>query len=481
MGGRGRKGRIVSSPLAPGQSMSLMSHVSMDSIIESPVPGPLNFSLDSSSSSSLNTISPFDFTSSTTDHFQQQWPPTPPPPQPLAPQNPDYNNNNNNNNNNNVPSEDFVLFPAQSTARDPRPQPPANAAHRLAAYQSYLVRSGHLPRRHSTCLPQQQFSPSPTQVPQVTRLAPQSTGFPLSSSIRSSPSSRKHLLRLHAAAVASNAAPVIHANRPPVPLFHDSTVNSSYQNPQEQPSRRIMSVPNINDMPELFDFSDHFEDFDPTMLSPHQLHTGILPAKDGAPTGTISPKDLLMDASAPPSASFTDLSTPSFDSPGYFSQDTSPMFATDMELGPGHEEWDSLFPAQDGFPLAFDSKAFDPAALDVAAAFAQPNTDVVPPASPAVRSVMSPAPSASPNRVTKPSSTSGVSGRQRKPLLPLKFDTTDPVAAKRARNTEAARKSRARKLERQGVMEKRIAELEKSLEEAQQREQYWKALAQSKA
>ena len=397
-----------------------------------------------------------------------------------------------------------MLFPAQSTARDPRPQPPANAAHRLAAYQSYLVRSGHLPRRHSTCLPQQQFSPSPTQVPQVTRLAPQSTGFPLSSSIRSSPSSRKHLLRLHAAAVASNAAPVIHANRPPVPLFHDSPVNSPLQNQQEQPSRRIMSVPNINgkhstywthhtrcrrtlrltcnpDMPELFDFSsDHFGDFESTMLSPHQLHTGILPAKDGAPTGTISPKDLLMDASAPPSASFTDLSTPSFDSPGYFSQDTSPMFATDMELGQGHEEWDSLFPAQDGFPVAFDSKAFDPAALDVAAAFAQPPTDA-PPASPAVRSVASPAPSASPNRVTKPSSVSGVNGRQRKPLLPLKFDTTDPVAAKRARNTEAARKSRARKLERQGVMEKRIAELEKSLEEAQQREQYWKALAQSKA
>ena len=52
---------------------------------------------------------------------------------------------------------------------------------------------------------------------------------------------------------------------------------------------------------------------------------------------------------------------------------------------------------------------------------------------------------------------------------------------KRARNTEAARKSRARKLQRTDDLEGRIAELEKSLEESREREQYWKALAQSKA
>ncbi|EAW10673.1 amino acid starvation-responsive transcription factor GCN4 [Aspergillus clavatus NRRL 1] len=253
-----------------------------------------------------------------------------------------------------------------------------------------------------------------------------------------------------------------------------------------------MSTPNVaQDMPDFFDLpSNHFgEDFDfstePTMLSPHQIPTGLLAVKDsmaGAPSGTISPKDLFMDASAPPSTSFTDLSTPSFESPGYFSQDTSPMFPADMELNPGHEEWDSLFPPQDAFPVAFDS-----AALDVALALTQqkvePAAEAVVPPSPVIRKSTSPAPSPAPSNKsgTKHSIVAGVNARQRKPLPPIKYDGSDPVALKRARNTEAARKSRARKLERHDDMERRIRELEKSLEEAQQREEYWKALAQSRA
>ncbi|PKX92540.1 amino acid starvation-responsive transcription factor GCN4 [Aspergillus novofumigatus IBT 16806] len=238
-----------------------------------------------------------------------------------------------------------------------------------------------------------------------------------------------------------------------------------------------MSTPNIaQDMPDFFglpsnDFGDDFElSTEPTMLSPNQIPTGLMAVKDsvaGAPSGTISPKDLFMDASAPPSTSFTDLSTPSFESPGYFSQDTSPMFPTDLELGPGSEEWGPLFPAQDDFSTAFDSTA-----LDVALALSQPETklpkEVSVPPSPAVRDSASPAPSPAPSKSgVKHSTVAGV-------------DPSDPVALKRARNTEAARKSRARKLERQDEMERRIRELEKSLEEAQQREQYWKALAQNR-
>lgn len=221
------------------------------------------------------------------------------------------------------------------------------------------------------------------------------------------------------------------------------------------------------------------------MLSPHQIPTGIMASKDpmgDVPSGTISPKDLLMDASAPPSTSFTDLSTPSFESPGYFSQDTSPMFATDMELGPGHEEWDSLFPPQDGLSIPFDAAALEvtEAAPAPAPAAAEPKVET-PCASPMVRN-SSRAPSPGSTRSgTKHSTVAGVNARQRKPLPPIKYDSGDPVALKRARNTEAARKSRARKLERQEEMERRIAELEKSLEEAQQREQYWKALAENRA
>jgi hypothetical protein len=236
-------------------------------------------------------------------------------------------------------------------------------------------------------------------------------------------------------------------------------------------------------MPDLFDFSaTNFGDeldgtTDPTILSP-ALNTSFMAVNDsivGAPSGTVSPKDLMMEASAPPSTSFTDLSTPSFESPGYFSQDTSPMFTTDLDLAPGHEEWDPLFPVSDAF-----SAAFDTATLDMVTALAQ-QKPTVNPLSPVIRSSNSPSQSPALGRVTKHSTVAGVNARQKKPLLPIKFDTADPVAAKRARNTEAARKSRARKLERQDDMERRIAELEKSLEDAERREQYWKSLAQNKA
>lgn len=239
------------------------------------------------------------------------------------------------------------------------------------------------------------------------------------------------------------------------------------------------------DIPDLFDLPSHTLDtefdstIEPTMFSPQvsaaATFTPVNEPVVGGPTGTVSPKDLMMDASAPPSTSWTDLSTPPFESPACFSQDTSPMFGTESELGPGHEEWDSLFPpSDDGFSAAYDS-----ATLDVAAAL--PNSkSAQPPASPMIRDDSSPGQSAR-RAATKPSTISGVNARQRRPLGPIKFDSKDPVAAKRARNTEAARKSRARKLERQGEMEGRIDELVKELEESRQREQYWKALAESKS
>ncbi|KAF9895443.1 hypothetical protein FE257_000349 [Aspergillus nanangensis] len=460
--------------------------------------GSLNFSIASRSSSSLPTnITPFDFTSFTTDNHQQTWLPSPPPQQPSAHHL--NSNNNSNSNDNNSLQEDFVLYPA-TRPRDPRAPAPSNTTPRLSAYNPQLVRSGHLSRRHALSLQQhlqqQQLSGSPVQVPRPTRLVSQSTGFPLSSSLRSSPSHRKHnhFLRAYAATVASNSASpasnsAVYSHRPPVPLFN-SPANPYYQQQQERPTyhRRIMSTPNIaQDFPDLLDFSaEHFgSDFDaamePTMLSPHQIPTGIMASKDplGVPTGTISPKDLLMDASAPPSTAFTDLSTPSFESPGYFSQDTSPMFASDLDLVPGHEEWDPLFPSHDGLSIPFDTTALE---LPTAPAPAPVELkEETPCASPMLRT-SSQAPSPGPTRSgTKHSTVAGVNARQRKPLPPIKFNNEDPVAMKRARNTEAARKSRARKLERQDVMERRIADLEKSLEEAQQREQYWKALAENRA
>ncbi|KAL4861825.1 hypothetical protein BDV12DRAFT_203629 [Aspergillus spectabilis] len=357
----------------------------------------------------------------------------------------------------------------------------------LAAYQPSLLHSGHIQRRHSVNLQQQQLAGSPIPVPRLSRLAPQSTGYPLSSTIRSSPSNRKHLLRVFAASNSAPAAPNSnYHHRPPIPLFNSSTTNSANQNQYAQSinnHRRIMSTPNVAQ--DFFDFtSDGFgDDFaaDPSMLSPHLIPTGIMASKDpmaDVPAGTISPKDLMMDASAPPSASFTDLSTPSFESPGYFSNDTSPMFGTDLDLAAGHEDWDPLFPSQDGLSIPFD-----PASLEIAASLSElQDVKAKVPASPAVQSVSSPgrSPVSSRSSVTKHSTVAGVNARQRKPLPPIRFDEADPVAAKRARNTEAARKSRARKLERQGDLERQIADLQKQLADTEQREQYWKALAQSR-
>ncbi|KAJ9270404.1 transcriptional regulator family: bZIP [Paecilomyces variotii] len=447
---------------------------------ESPVPGSLNFSIAPRSSSSLSTSTiPFDFQSFTTDNSLQTWLPTPPPPQPQA--HPNSNSNNSSNNNNRLP-EDFVLYPPVPASRPParlsdaRAPAPSNTALKASPFNVPLVPSS---RRLSLNLHQQQqpLSGSPVQVPRVSRLITQSPGFTTSNSYRFSPSSRKHPLhrRFYAASVPSNSP---QPTRPPVPLFYSTRNPSSNQKPQSQ-HRRVMSASNIaQDLPELFDlstntFGNEFESGpDSTMFSPQQfINGGFVVGNDPLgcqPTGTVSPKDLMMDASAPPSTSFTDMSTPSFESPGYFSHDTSPMFPADPELAPGHEEWESLFPSNDGFA------ALDELSIPVALP-----SKPAPPAEPMIRKSSSPGQSPAPRTPsTKHSTTAGIRKRE-KPLPALKYDTNDPVAVKRARNTEAARKSRARKLERQEEMERRIAELEKSLEEAHQREEYWKALAQA--
>ncbi|GKZ34560.1 hypothetical protein AbraIFM66950_004874 [Aspergillus brasiliensis] len=347
-------------------------------------------------------------------------------------------------------------------------------------------------RRHSSAL-HQQLPGSPAQVPLSARLAAQSSGYSSSPSSWSNPSLRKHFARRFATPTASNSTPAVnnaaYNNRPPVPLFNDKTVNYSAfvkqhnQNLKKRYAlhRRIMSTPNIaQDFPELFDlqsnrFGDDLSSPESNMLSP-QINTSFFsPMGEIAPPGTVSPKDLFFDASAPPSTTFTDLSTPPLDTPGFFSQNTSPMINTEMDLNAVPEEWESLFP-QDGFSLDLDS-----AALELAASLQQPKA-TGPPPTPVIRASASPAPASSPapsRQGTKHSTVAGVNARQRKPLPPIKFDSADPAAMKRARNTEAARKSRARKLERQGEMERRIEELERMLEESKQREEYWRSMAKT--
>jgi len=177
---------------------------------------------------------------------------------------------------------------------------------------------------------------------------------------------------------------------------------------------------------------------------------------------TVSPSEILMNP--PMSGSSTNLTSPYsnsfFDSPseGY---DTSPFFSTDEAQDSG--EWYSLFP--DAAPDTENSKD---APQDVVqkspftAPDASPCSTESPETSPIFRGVGQ-----------KRSATAGV--RKRSAQLPpiVVDDPSDVVAMKRARNTLAARKSRAKKAEKMEEMQATIDELKSEVE-------YWRSLAETR-
>ncbi|KAH0603692.1 uncharacterized protein H6S33_007351 [Morchella sextelata] len=204
-------------------------------------------------------------------------------------------------------------------------------------------------------------------------------------------------------------------------------------------------------------FSPEFSS--PQFTAAHDFNTAV---------PTISPQELLMNQ--PASAATTHLTSPLsfFDSPND-SYDTSPLFAPDDITQDG--AWYSLFP--DAAPDTEDSSVSPPnPTLPVQGSpligSGYSDDDIVdavgdsPSTSPRFRST-----SAGPNQ--RRSQTSGV--RKRGPLPPIVVeDPSDTVAMKRARNTLAARKSRAKKLERMEEMEIQIEELKAQVE-------HWKNIA----
>lgn len=190
---------------------------------------------------------------------------------------------------------------------------------------------------------------------------------------------------------------------------------------------------------------------------------------DEKPHGaTISPKDLLND-SIPPSASFTNLTTPGstfIETPDEEYQ-TSPLFTDSIGIdGHGADNWFSLFPDDNG-PIA------QPPPMSRTESASSAHQIIVHPGGEGNRkrsstATMSPA-TFSP--ATKHSSVAGVNARKRdKPLPPIVVDETDSIALKRARNTAAARKSRAKKVSEREEMEERINALQEQVD-------FWKAKA----
>lgn len=187
---------------------------------------------------------------------------------------------------------------------------------------------------------------------------------------------------------------------------------------------------------------------------------------------TVSPKDIFNDplSSAPPSTAFTNLTSPSInESPYLDSYDTSPLFQQDADMS-SNSTWYSLFPSD-------DKTACDPAPADNIPALEE-QTGATPLESPqplVMDTYRRKSESKSNSPVMCHSSVSGVvkSRRRKGPLPPITVqDPSDKVAIKRARNTLAARESRARKYEHVQTLEKRIAEIESERDE-------WKKIALS--
>jgi hypothetical protein len=171
--------------------------------------------------------------------------------------------------------------------------------------------------------------------------------------------------------------------------------------------------------------------------------------------GTISPKDLLND-SVPPSTSFTNLTTPGstlLDTPDDYQ--TSPLFTDSMAAD---NSWFSLFPEETDVVPSMERTSSNHIVVHPGGeglARKRSSTQASPPFSPAVRH----------------SDVAGVNARKRdKPLPPIVVDEADPVALKRARNTAAARKSRAKKVMEKDDLEAQIADLRAQVE-------FWKQKA----
>ena len=216
----------------------------------------------------------------------------------------------------------------------------------------------------------------------------------------------------------------------------------------------------------LFNLNDNF-DFTHLMGATD----GFTAINDGTTNGvTVSPKDVFNSNSVPPSTSFTDLTTPGstlLETPDEDYQ-TSPLFndsfGADNHAG---DHWYSLFPDDNGI-----SNTYAPEMARTTSA-SSANQVVVHPGGEGNRkrsSTISNSPAAF-SPVVKHSDVAGVNSRKRdKPLPPIVVNENDAIALKRARNTAAARKSRAKKVAERDELEAEIADLKAQVE-------HWKSIA----
>ena len=189
---------------------------------------------------------------------------------------------------------------------------------------------------------------------------------------------------------------------------------------------------------------------------------------------TVSPKDVFNCDSIPPSTSFTNLTTPgsSYLETPADDYETSPLFADNLGFGgqTGADNWYPLFSDQD--TSATTGAPAPPApSMSRSISSSSANQILVHPGCEPNRKRSSTAASPMFSPALKHSNVAGVGARKRdKPLPPIMVDENDAPALKRARNTAAARKSRAKRVAERDDQEVRIAELEAQVE-------FWKSRA----
>ncbi|KAI5274201.1 hypothetical protein E4T47_02721 [Aureobasidium subglaciale] len=196
---------------------------------------------------------------------------------------------------------------------------------------------------------------------------------------------------------------------------------------------------------------------------------------------TISPQQLDLSAPFPPSAVISELSfngsdvlfSPegpgNMDAPlfGNNSTDPSPVLADNMAPS-GPEKWYPLFPSNE--PTVFPSNEATLFPTNEPVAPAEVSTLTVPTGADLRERVV-----ASPPRVSAAARPAGVRKNKSKPLAPIVVNENDSAAAKRARNTLAARKSRGKKADYVDSLEDEIRELRLLLAASEQENAQLKA------
>lgn len=391
---------------------------------------------------------------------------------------------------------DFVLFPNTTDHRPARRQTERAPATSHTALNNrigsaYYGQNQHH-RRPST---QQASSASAIQNPRVSDLGHDTGSIASSTSLQqSNPTGQQPHFYASSAPSSSTTLPQQNSprTRPPVPLFtcnstgnmQDQRTNMSHSVFPEgrvsgEPSKPFVLTTRPSEM--LFDYTDFHASpdvspddslFSSADFDPHSGTTDFInhPAQVSDNVRTISPKDIMVDISAPPSTTYTNLTTPGtsyIDSPLYIanSTDTSPLFANE-NLPADADNWTSLFHDENAQHVATDVSCERFTESPASA------THVAPMMS---RHDSSPGQSSSRgSQQGRHSFTSGVNPRRRDKPLPaiIVDDPHDTVAIKRARNTLAARKSRQKRVERYDELVAQVAELEKKVD-------YWKQIALS--